>query len=168
VISERTWTIDYAGRTDVAALPTTFHFPQAKIEPAEISYMRYEDADLKTVEPTVSLVHEYGEVRRLWPWALAIGSFLLAALAIAIYSFVHRRPEEDVARWALPETLTPFNVLALLRGIERNNGFDPRTREDLNSTIASIEHYYFADNGKTNGDSPDLRGVAETWLARRG
>lgn len=166
VISERTWVIDYAGRTDLAELPTTFHFPEPKAEPKEISYMRYEDADLNTVESTVSLIHDYGEVRQIWPWVLVIGCLLLLALGVGVYSLSNQQPVETEDRWRIPETLTPFNVLALLRGIENANGFDPATRQDLAHSIKSIEHFYFAGNGQGNGEHPNLRAEAEKWVSR--
>ena len=104
--------------------------------------------------------------RRAWPWAVTIGGLVLAAAGVLVYTWVNRRPAEVDTRWSLPETLTPFNVLALLRGIERNNGFDAKSRQDLNHCIESIERFYFAGNGHGRGEPPNLRSVAEQWLAR--
>jgi hypothetical protein len=65
---------------------------------------------------------------------------------------------------ALPEKLTPFNVLAILRQIEHNNGYDAATKEELATSIRTIEKHYFSS---TNGDAaPDLKHVAERWLAK--
>src|SRR5690606_38325202 len=84
IISERTWMIHYAGRTDLTALPTTFRFPEPRVDVKEISYLRYDDADLAQVEPIVTLQHSYGQVRRVWLWYLLTGAFLLAIAAVAL------------------------------------------------------------------------------------
>ncbi len=163
VISERTWMVSYAGRQDLAALPTEFRFPEPKVEVKESSFLRYEDADLKSVEAVVSLEREYGEVRQTWPWVVAIGVLALVA-AFFGYRALTRRPVLEVeAGPQLPETLTPFNVLALLRRIEANNGFDPNTKRELATNIQTLERYYFAGG---EDQPPDLRGVAERWVRR--
>jgi hypothetical protein len=80
------------------------------------------------------------------------------------YRALTRRPAlAEEAGPQLPETLTPFNVLALLRRIEANNGFDPNTKHELATNIQTLERYYFAGG---QDQPPDLRGVAERWVRR--
>jgi hypothetical protein len=164
IISERTFTITYAGRQDLAELPKEFRFPEPKVEVAENSYMRYEDADLKTVESTVSLEQKYGEVRQVWPWYVAGGIPVLIAIGLG-YRAVSKRRKTPLAEGVkLPESLTPFYVLALLRKIEAKNGFDVRTKDELTASIQNLERFYFAGvNGQT---PPDLQQLAKRWVSR--
>jgi hypothetical protein len=164
IISERTFTITYAGRKDLATLPTEFRFPEPKVEVAENSYMRYEDADLKSVESTVSLEQKYGEVRQVWPWyvAGAVPVLIAAGLAFRAARRHGRSPRTEGVK--LPESLTPFNVLSLLRQIEAKNGFDVRTKDELTASIQTLERFYFA--GVNGQPPPDLLQLANRWVAR--
>lgn len=160
--SERTWMITYAGRKDLAALPTMFHFPEPKVDVAENAYLRYQDADLVSVEPIVSLEQTYGEVRSVWPWIVAAALLTLIA-GFAALRFRKKRESETAADLPqLPESLTPFNVLALLRQVEARNGFDAVQQRELALSIESLERHYFSAH---NGESPpDLKAAAERWL----
>ena len=167
VISERTWIINYAGRTDLAQLPTEFSYPEPAVTAnvAEVSYLRYEDANLETVESTVLLEQEYGEVARIWPWVLAVSVLLLIAAAIRdLRALARSRTEQTEEQFQLPETLTPFNVLNLLRDLERKNGFDSARKEELATSIRTLERFYFA--GGNGQDEPNLRQVATRWLVK--
>jgi hypothetical protein len=164
IISERTWMISYAGRTDLAELPRTFHFPEPNTAVSEASYLRYEDADLKAVESTVSLEQIYGQVRQTWPYFAAGGLLALVAGGLGYRAWRRRSATRDETGWKLPETLTPFNVLAILRQIDANNGFDMRTKEELATSIQSLERFYFS--GTDGQQQPDLRQLTERWMAR--
>jgi len=164
IVSERTFTITYAGRSDLAKLPVEFRFPEPKVEVAENAYMRYEDADLKTVESTVSLEQKYGEVRTTWPWIVA-GIVLVLLVGGLGYRAWRKRAVAPVEMGLeLPEALTPFNVLALLRKIEARNGFDIRTQGELADSIQSLERFYFA--GVDGQSPPDLQHLASRWVSR--
>ena len=166
VISERTWMISYVGRTDLEQLPTEFSYPTPLEDAsvAQVDFFRYNDADLETVESTVVLEHEYGEVAHVWPWILAGGGLLLLAAGFGFRALTRRSHEQAEHELQLPETLTPFNVLNLLRDLERKNGFDAAKREELATSIQSLERHYFAEgNGQ---DEPDLRQVAIRWLVK--
>jgi hypothetical protein len=166
IISERTFTITYSGRQDLAALPKEFRFPEPKVEVAENAYMRYEDADLKTVESTVSLEQKYGEVRSFWPWYLAGAVPVLLIAGLAYRAYRRRIPKSTADGMRLPDSLTPFNVLALLRQIEARNGFDLRTKDELAASIQSLEQFYFA--GVDGQTAPDLRQLANRWVSQSG
>ena len=164
IISERTFTITYAGRKDLTALPTEFRFPTPKVDVAENSYMRYEDADLKSVESVVSLEQKYGEVRAVWPWYVGGGAVALV-LGVIGWQLTRRAsyaPVDD--RIQMPVSLTPFNVLSLLRQVEAKNGFDLGTKGELAASIQSLERFYFA--GVDGASAPDLRQTAERWINR--
>ncbi|MBS0266756.1 MAG: hypothetical protein JSS02_32815, partial [Planctomycetes bacterium] len=162
ILSERTFTITYAGRKDLAALPTQFAFPEPKVEVAENTYFRYEDADLKAVASTVSLDQKYGAVRQVWPWYLAAGAVVLLAAGLAYGALRRRGADESATQVRLPDALTPFNVLSLLRQVESRNGFDLKTKGELSASIQSLERYYFAHG---NGQPvPDLQQLASRWL----
>ena len=61
----------------------------------------------------------------------------------------------------MPEEITPFSVLGLLRNIEHNNGLQPPQRDELNASIERIESHYF---DKASPTEPDLKQIAETWI----
>jgi hypothetical protein len=165
VISERTWMISYAGRTDLAQLPKEFHFPGANAAGTEVSFLRYEDADLKSVEATVSLEQKYGQVRQTWPYFAAGAGLVLLAWGLGWRAWRKRLVPAAAEGFQLPGQLTPFSVLAFLRQVEANNGFDPRTREELATSIQSLERFYFA--GIDGQQPPDLRQLAERWVPRQ-
>ena len=74
-----------------------------------------------------------------------------------------RRPETTAgqSRFQMPEEITPFSVLGLLRNIEHNNGLQPAQRDELNASIKRIESHYF---DKASPKEPDLQQIAETWI----
>jgi len=162
IASERTWTMQLRAKEGLTELPATFTFAEPKVETATNERFRYVDADLASVEPTVSLERQYGEVSRAWiGWTAA----LLVALAGG-FVFVRRMAKPTVApksRFQVPETVTPFNVIGLLRDIQRNDGLAPDARLSLAGDIDRIERHYFGDE---RVEVPDLRSVAETWAGR--
>ena len=66
-------------------------------------------------------------------------------------------------RFQIPAVVTPFTVLGLLREIEHNNGLAAAQKQELATSIQQLEHHYFASS---NGSDPDLKKIAETWVAR--
>ena len=67
------------------------------------------------------------------------------------------------ARFHVPEVVTPFSVLGLLREIEHKNGLSAPQMQELATSIQQIERHYFAGS---NGSEPDLKQIAETWVSR--
>lgn len=163
VISERMWVVTLNGRKDLAELPKTFNFPVPKVEDAEAVYHRYVDADLATVGSSISLEQKYGSTHSPWLW-VGLGAVPVGlAIAVGCMALLRRPKEEPVKRFNMPEQVTPFSVLALLRNIERNNGLSPEAKADLSASIHKVEQHYFAES---NGSPPELRTIAETWLSR--
>ena len=68
-----------------------------------------------------------------------------------------------VPRFELPDSITPFTVLGLLRQIERNNGFDGHGKLELATCINRLEQHYFL---RIDDDEPDLEEIAESWIRR--
>ena len=89
---------------------------------------------------------------------------LLIAAFFGFRAVARGRDELADEGFQLPETLTPFNVLILLRDLERKNGFDAARREELATSIRTLERHYFA--GANGHDDPDLHEVATQWLVK--
>jgi len=165
VDSERSWLVSYQGADGQAKLADSFHFPASKVDGASLVHQRYVDADLAKVGPTVSLESRYGEPARAWSWPL-VGGLLAAVLALGgLVAYLRRRPASvKEARFALPDALTPFSVLGLLHEIKRHNGLSAPQLGELSRSIDQLErHYFSSENGEPD---PDLRRIAETWIAR--
>lgn len=162
IAAERLWTVHLAAKEGQTTLPTTFTFPTPKVETTTVERFRYVDADLASVEPTVSLERTYGEASKSWLW-VTVGVIGLAAF---VMWFVRRNAKPVVVqagRFQVPESPTPFNVIGLLRDIQANDGLAPDARTSLATDIDRIERHYFGDQ---RAEAPDLRGVAQAWVAR--
>jgi hypothetical protein len=164
IVSERTWLVQLRARPDRATAPTTFHFAAARDKATEMTFQRYEDADLATVEKEVSLEHEYYGRSTLWLWAVAAASLgLLAVLAVVLVIMLRRRPRAQSST-QLPATLTPFTVTMLLRRIQSDARLSPSDRTALDGAIVEVERCYFAaanGNGELN-----LKSLAEHWVSK--
>jgi hypothetical protein len=164
VDSERTWLVHFRGAPVETEAPKTFKFASAKGEGAEMVYQRYVDADLAKVGPEVALEARYGQPTYVWAWWLGVGLLLASLMAgalIALWRSLPRRVKG--ARFQIPEVVTPFSVLGLLREIEHNNGLAAPQKQELATSIQQLERHYFAGS---NGSEPDLEKIAETWVAR--
>ena len=78
-----------------------------------------------------------------------------------------RKPQQtQVAerRFEMPEHATPFNVLSLLKDIERNNGLSPENKNELATSINRIERYFFAE--EKDAEVPNLHEVAQSWVRK--
>ena len=164
VQSDRTWMISLNAKDGLTEHPKSFQFAAAKsdVDVNEMIFQRFEDADLATVQREVSLEQQYGEPTKAWIWwpvGLTTGCLFLVA---AVLKWKPKTKIAKAKRFQLPESVTPFTVLGLLRDIERNNGLDDRKRQELASSINRIEQYYF--EGANGEDEPDIRQIAETWV----
>jgi hypothetical protein len=170
VLSERTWLISLQADPNLPSRPNLFQFGRPKREPVEAVYQRYRDADLVDVEATVSLEERYGRSRYAWLWWTALGVVAAGALAVVAVRLARRPAPCGPLRFELPDPLTPFTVLGLLRQMEANNGFTDDARRELLASIARLEQHFFAHTAEAEhaGEqaAPDLRQVAEDWIHR--
>jgi hypothetical protein len=164
VVSERTWLISLRARP--GETPTTFRFARAKPEGAEMVFQRYQDADLAGAQQEVLLENAYsGSGHR---WTLVASGALVALLFLgAALVWRLRRRRSAVAAVALPEKLTPFTVLVLLRHVLTAGTLDEPARAELGRAIADLERRYFAEEGSAEG-GVELRSLAERWVVRLG
>ncbi|MFT5284254.1 MAG: hypothetical protein ACI8TQ_000410 [Planctomycetota bacterium] len=164
VLSERIWMVSMEAKQDLEELPETFEFGAVRDEQAEMEYLRFVDADLATVTSNISLEQSYGETNAagFWTWTLRLA--LLLAAGAATMKYLRRRPTKDVdtSPFRMPETVSPFTVIGLLRDIQANNGVSANAREELIGNITHIEGYYF---DRQDLESPDLRAIAQRWVS---
>jgi hypothetical protein len=165
VVSERTWLVELRARQDRAAAPRNFRFASAKGDGAEMTYQRYQDADLVAAEAEVALEHEYQGHGRLWLWIGGSAGVVVILIAVVLgATLLRRRRPRTIVRMKLPEKLTPFTVTMLLRRIQQNNGLNASEREALDRAIADLEARFFAD--RKGIAEIDLRTLAEDWVRR--
>jgi hypothetical protein len=163
--SERSWVFELRPE-GTGKGPASFRFPAVKAKDLEVTYKRYADADLVEVKPQVALAGL--RLRPDWTW-LWIVLGLLAAGTGAFLVIRQRRAGAHVAEPApsyhVPEPVTPFTVLNLLRRIQADQRLSLAAgrREELAGTIRQLELDYFAP--ARNGDAPrDLSSLAHRWV----
>ncbi len=161
--SERTWLVTYSAAAGQPTPPSTFRFASAKVDGAEMAYQRYVDADLAKVGAEVPLEERYERARYAWLWWSG-GGLLLLAFVFAVIRIVRSGPKRAAAtRFQMPDLVTPFSVLGLLREIQHQNGLPAPEMQELAGSIELIERHYFAES---DGEPVDLHRVAETWIRR--
>jgi hypothetical protein len=161
--SERTWLVAFHAAEGQTKPPARFRFASSKVDGAEMTYQRYVDADLAKAGPEISLEERYEQPRYAWLWWTGGGLLLLAFVAVAVKK-LRSGPRRAVSqRFKMPDPVTPFTVLGLLREIQHQNGLPPPQMQELAGSIDRIERHYFAE---TNGETIDLHQMAETWIQR--
>ena len=144
-------------------MPKEVSFASPKIEVDEVTYQRYEDADLIEVPQTVNLEQTYGE--RSYASTL-IGIAVVMVGMIGLVVFVKWKsaatPAERLQQFEVPNQITPFSVLNLLEEISRSSGLQPEVREELGSEMQRIKQAFFSDND--GSETPDLSGIANRWV----
>ncbi len=166
ILCDRTWTVEFAANGDLNELPTAFTFGTPRLDAAEVElvHQRYVDADLASVGATIELLSSYGEVDGpgIGTWILGLAG--AAGLVLAARKFKQGRGgEHQQARFRVPEPLSPFTVIGLLREIHAHNGLAPDSNRELLKHIEEIESHYF---GREDAPSPDLRHIAHIWVQR--
>ncbi|QDT41944.1 hypothetical protein Pan241w_20240 [Gimesia alba] len=161
VNSERIWMVSMEARPDLTKHPESFSFGLPKLKEHEVTYQRFDDADLVSVEPEIMLQQEYGTPERSWILPIT-GVVAVLLLILIIFKLSTRKPQTvTAARYQVPEHITPFTVLGLLKDIERNNGLSPAGKQELGVSISRLEHYYFE---APKGEEPDLNEVVHRWV----
>ena len=164
VLSERLWNVTMVAAEGLTELPKSFEFASPIIDVEKSEMMRYVDADLESVEAKIDLEYEYGETVSPWPTRIAIGGGIVLLLGLLGF-LASRKSSTAVAerRFNLPENVTPFTVIGLLRDIERNNGLATPEKQKLSEQIHNLERHYFVDE---DGGEPNLKEIAESWVQR--
>ncbi len=161
--SERIWMVSMEARPDLTKHPEAFTFGLPKDEAHEVTYQRFDDADLVSVDPEIMLQQEYGTPEQSWVMPILGGIALLLLLGIGFKLVTRETQTISTARYQMPEHVTPFTVLGLLKDIERNNGLSPAGKAELDTSISRLEHYYFE---APTGEEPDLTEEARRWVNR--
>ncbi|MCA9199332.1 MAG: hypothetical protein KDA87_17420, partial [Planctomycetales bacterium] len=162
VSTERTWLITMRSKPELKTAPDSFQFPSVIPSIQEVSYQRYVDADLEEVESSVRLKASYDAPNRWWFVPLIAGS-VLGLLAILLAAFLLRKKTSVAQQQGLqlPDVVTPFTVLGLLKQIEAKNGFNDAKRIDLARSIQQIEQHYFVNEST---EPLQLEEIASHWL----
>jgi hypothetical protein len=163
VLSERTWLVAMHAADGQEKPPVTFRFAPAKTDVAEMTYQRYVDADLTKVGPQVVLEERYGRESHARLWWLAGGVLAALAAAALAWRLRPRRAREEAGRFRMPDPVTPFSILGLLRDIEQNDGLPDDRKRELSATIHRLEAHYFVGPAP---DEPDLHEIARDWIRR--
>jgi hypothetical protein len=162
IVSERIWLVTFKAPPGQSESPKSFAFGKANTDDAEMAYHRFKDADLVKVDSEISLEEQYGQASQAWIW-WSIAGCAGAALAAGLcaWQISRRRPRAD-AGVNLPQNLSPFTVIGLLRHIDRNKKLTEAQQQELSQSLELLQRHYFADSGG-NGEV-DLKAMAEKWL----
>ncbi len=161
--SERIWLISMEAKSDLTKHPEKFSFGLPKQEEHEVIYQRFVDADLAAVQSEIMLEQDYGTPKKSWATP-AISIFVVLFIGVIAYLISRRKPEPiSSGRYQIPENLTPFTVLGVLKDIERNNGLSDTGKQELGSSISRLEHYYFES---PEGAEPDLNEEIHRWISK--
>lgn len=180
IVSERTWMVTMKGKQGLAEHPKTFQFaaikdPSLLIQSAEntvdggptvkpVLYQRFVDADLESVEQSISLEEQYGETSNATVWWVLVLSLGLVALLGLVFALVPKEKVVRKARFEVPHEVTAFTVLGLLKDIEAHDGLSAKHKTELSTSINRIQKFYF---GESNGEEPpQLDAIARTWVKR--
>ena len=166
VITERTWMVELRANEALEELPESFTFASiaSDLEDVEMTYQRYVDADLASVGPVASLEARYGELDRPGFWTWTLGLALAAGAFIGLRRLLSNlRPAPEQARYIVPEDLSAFTVIGLLRQIESSSQLSEDSRDELKVQITKIESHYFGEQQTSN---PDLNEIAHAWVQR--
>jgi hypothetical protein len=162
----RRWIVDYT--IEPKSEPDRFVFPTPLDESVELAFHKFADADIVETQAVVSLPTPASppDPRR---WAAMLGGVLGALLIGMAGVIVFRRIRRSVqlAVYRLPDELTPFNLIALLERIRRDQHVRLSESESaaIGATIAELESEYFTSHEKP-ADPRALRRALDPWLAR--
>jgi hypothetical protein len=169
VLSEHLWTVSLKDKADnIAAAERSFSFPATLMNRGDVLFQRYDDADLKATEATIVLQRSVEIATFMQRWGTTLlGLVVLVAAAVTGFIVMKSRRVAPVvadSRWSVPDEITPFSVLSLLRDIERNGTLQADDRPALTASITQIERYFFAD--QPTSATPDLDGTARSWVKK--
>lgn len=160
VESERVWLM--ALEPEDGEAPGRFRFGEPIAESTAAIYQRYDDADIETVSADIALRRMLDLSNPPWTW-------VLLGLSIAAYLIWFFMPQggpgtavqDDQLR--MPESVTPFSVLALLQRVRGAAPLADSQKEQLDADMRRIEASHF---GKEDGEALELESIARNWLGR--
>jgi len=128
-----------------------------------VIYQRYQDADLASVGPELILMAGYGNPPSGWQWMLLI-VFLVFGVGYGIYRLgLKGEPEIASAEILLPDPLTPFTVLGVLKKIQSDADISEDEKLELSILMNSLEDQFFSPDAQSG---QDLKEVLMPWLNR--
>src|SRR5262249_31690728 len=105
VVSERNWTVTLQAREGLPELPKQFRFGSAKAPIDEMTYQRFQDADVQAVGQEIALEKEYGQRGWGWkPWAIGSAAGFVVLAGVAAFLLIRRRRKAHTGP-ALPGNL---------------------------------------------------------------
>jgi hypothetical protein len=165
-ITERNWILTFT-KTQTAANDSAleFSFPEQATETKEMLFQRYDDADLVATSQTILLEQRYGQKNSKWIGLALLVVLILGAIAVKLKrrSLTSSGNKEKIADFNVPNEITPFSVLGLLRKINEEKDFSENVQLQLNESIASVEKQYF---DREDDRSLNLKDIAEEWVNR--
>ncbi|MCB1096958.1 MAG: hypothetical protein KDN22_15390 [Verrucomicrobiae bacterium] len=165
-ICERNWMVELKAKAGLEKQPTTFQFATAKAETEEFVFQRYQDADLASATQVISLEQRYGEPQSDWIWGASVAGFILI-MSIAGFFVLRGTPGRDIddpTGYRIPDEITPFSIVTLLRRIHSDAKLSDNDRSELGQSIAELERHFF--NRGSDAASPDLKAIAENWIRK--
>ncbi|MBX9737319.1 MAG: hypothetical protein K2X32_10380 [Phycisphaerales bacterium] len=167
-VSERVWIVHLTPKPG----ESEFRFPSVLDTKAKVALKRYADADIVEAKPTVAMA---GTSSGGGAWLMS-GAFVVLVLGGgAAWLFARsRRSVSDgpiLARFKVPESLTPFSAVATLRKIETTSdaALSGEQRRELTNVIGELEAKYFGP-GSVERDvrTAELRTIVQGWVDRAG
>ena len=165
--ADRGWQFTYRRKKDLRGnVALKFPAVKADIKAASAEYKHYQDADLVALEPQQALagISLPGSVGGTIRNILLAVILLCAGAAVYWFRRVRTQQPESIAGLTMPETISPFSVVAFLRRVQSEHAprLDDGARESLQSEIHAIESAFFR-HGSPPTDSPDLESIARKW-----
>jgi tetratricopeptide (TPR) repeat protein len=163
-VSEQNWLMKLRVRDTADSL--MFKFPESLRSDAKVVYNRYADADLVEVEPSIALAGLNLRPRPVWHW-FVWGGIALALAGGAVWWLRRHQPvmTSEVSAYRVPETVTPFNLIGLLRRMHADESlrWSATHKTELTQTIQELEQRFF--DRRHNGDpDPDLADIGHRWV----
>ena len=140
-VTERLWTVSL--QADPGTKQDNFAFADlSNADPEEVTYQRYEDEDLASVERVIGLERNYKKANIPLGW-LALLAIATACGGAYFYRRTRNRTDYNTLppAYALPKNLDPFTAISLLRRIQSDskNSLPSSDREELAIVIARLD-----------------------------
>jgi hypothetical protein len=115
------------------------------------------------VKPEIALASRYAQPSYARFWWTLLGVAVVAIVGVGLWLAIGNRQPPSAPRFTVPQEVTPFAVLGLLRDIQTNNGLHATDQQDLAASIDRLERHYFA---APEPAEPDLHDIANRWVAK--